>query len=138
MSGSPVLWVSDVDKSIVFYTEKMGFTAGAKVSGPDGRTIAGQIHFGKTQLLLQTMCYGSSSDCKQSAVPEIQIVVDQETNMERLYTQMRMRGVMMYHDLQDERWGERTFGAKDPNGYQLLFARKSRVRPFESLRAAAS
>jgi uncharacterized glyoxalase superfamily protein PhnB len=127
-----------VDKSMAFYTDKMGFTAGAKVTGPDGKTIAGEIHFGKTHLLLQTMCFGGSSDYIQTSLPEIHILVDQETNMERLYTQMRMRGVMMYHDLQDERWGERTFGAKDPNGYQLRFARKSRVRTFESRHAAAS
>jgi uncharacterized glyoxalase superfamily protein PhnB len=135
MNSSSVLWVSDVEKSLTFYTEKMGFTAGKKIATPDGRTIASEIHFGDTHLLLQSMSVNNSDHPSR---PEIHVAVDQEVNMERLYTQMRMRGVMMYHDLQDEHWGERAFGAKDPNGYQFRFARTNRVRTLEQRHAVAS
>ena len=115
---SPVLHVTDVDKSIKFYTERMGFTLSQKLPGPNGKTMLGDLSFRDLRIILR-----ASASHRQGS--EVEIVLDPEVNIEKLYTQMRMRGVVMCRDLEEKSWCERSFVARDPDGILLRFVRNT-------------
>ena len=114
---SPVLYVADVERSFAFYTEKLGAMPGGKCIGNDGKTICAVVQLGGARVSFQAAPPG-----QQPYSPmEFQVNLDPEVNMQRLYTDLRIRGVFMFHDLEESAWDERMFGVKDPDGFRWRF-----------------
>src|SRR5258708_38729175 len=111
---SPVLYVSDVDRSLAFYIEKMGAMPGSNFAGPDGTSISGEVRFGAARVILQAAPTRPPCCCPM----ELRIDLEPDVNIQRLYVEMRLNGVTVFDDLDEDSWGERTFGVEDPDGFR--------------------
>ena len=116
---SPVLYVSDVDKSLAFYIEMMGAMPGNNFVGADGKSISGEVRFGDTRVILQAAPTRAQCYCPM----EFRIDLEPDVNIRQLYVEMRVNGVTMFDDLNDDSWGEQTFGVEDPDGFRWRLVR---------------
>lgn len=127
--NSPVLYVSDVDRSMAFYIENMGAIPGGNVADADGKSISGEVRFADTRITLQAAPMRT-----QSRYPvEYRIDLEPDVNIEQLYVEMYLYGVNMYHELNDDAWGNRTFCVEDPDGYRWRFVRAAYATVGEQL-----
>src|SRR5579859_3727032 len=116
---SPVLYVSDVDRSMAFYIELMGAVPGGNIAGADGKSMSGEVRFGDIRILVQA----APLPAHGRRPVEYQIDVKPDVNIEQLYAEMYLNGVNMHDELNDDAWGNRTFCVEDPDGYRWRFVR---------------
>lgn len=124
-----VLWVADVEKSLAFYSEKMGFKPGTPLPGPDGRPTFSDMYWGDTQVLIE----GKPEFTAPAASFELYVKLPNEADIDKLYADMRTHGVEIYHPMKEEFWGELSFGAKDINGFLWRFAKTVREVSVEEM-----
>ena len=117
------LFVPDVEASVRFYTEKLGFDLLRLERG----TIEGsqQATFAVVGLERAAMLIAHRSLEGDLALPpgggaiDIRIVVDA---VDGLYSRARDNGVDIVQELGDRDYGLRDFIVRDPNGFRLRFA----------------
>lgn len=124
-----VLKVADLEKSLAYYTEKMGFRAGSALPGPDGKPVFSDMFWNDSQILLQLV-----KDIRpQSPNLELYITLPDNADIDGLYKTMCARGVERYLEIKDEFWGERCFGVTDMDGFQWRFAKTVRKVSMEEM-----
>jgi uncharacterized glyoxalase superfamily protein PhnB len=129
---APILAVRDVDASLTFYTEKLGFEKMLVMEGIDGRNVFAFIGLGERAQI--------GLDAKPASAPVgsgvvFMIYPPEEVNLDQLYADVRSRGVAIEQPLHDDYWGERTFSVKDPDGYYLTFSVTELTTPADELDA---
>jgi PhnB protein len=116
---APILAVKDVDASLAFYIEKLGFEKVFVMQGPDGKSTFAYVSIGYLGQI--------GLDARQAAAPlgsgvVFMIYPPEEVDLDKLYADVQSRGVAIAKPLRDEYWGDRTFSVKDPDGYCLTFS----------------
>ena len=127
----PILSVSDVDASIAFYKDQLGFRHDMSMS-PEGKTVFAIVGWG------QAVAIGLSLDPKSPiGAPGVQfmIYVPDELNIDTYYNEVKARGVAIKDELVDSYWGDRTFSVNDPDGYWLTIATTVKQVPVEDMEA---
>lgn len=114
----PILSVSDVDASLKFYTEKLGFTQSMALPGPDGVTAFAGISMGKVHVMLSR----SETEHKGQGVV-FMVYVEDDMDIDAYCTKVKANGVKLTEDIKTQYWGDRTFDLHDPDGYVLSFAK---------------
>ena len=112
---NPMLAVKDVDASVKFYTEKLGFKHDFSMPGPDGKTFFGWVSLGKAAFGLQ---FVPDLDHRGNGVV-FMIAVPEDTDIDQYYADVQKKGVNITDPIKDEYWGDRTFSVHDPDGYVL-------------------
>ncbi len=124
------LTVASVDKSVDFYTQKMGFScpwnssphfAMIRVGGPTGGTIG-------LLALSEAMKEGATkSTAKQKRAIHIELSTD---DLDGFYKALLKKGVKFHAPPHDEPW-ERAATAFDPDGYSIEIAqgRRGKSKP---------
>lgn len=115
---APILAVKDVDTSLAFYTDKLGFEKIYEMEGPSGKNTFAFVSMGEQAQI--------GLDAKPAPAPVgsgvvFMIYPPEEVNLDQLYADVQSRGVAIEQPLRDEYWGDRTFSVKDPDGYYLTF-----------------
>lgn len=124
---SPTLLVEDIAKSLNFYTETLGFEEVGKMPGPDGQLVYASVKWKDANIM-----FGEASWLSEEARPyrgtgvDFYILGDKEDDLDQYYKSLKERGVKIVKDIADQFWGDRTFSVKDPDGYQLTFAKTVR------------
>jgi len=117
--SSPVLYVSDVDRSMAFYVENMGAMPGGNIADAHGKSICGEVRFGDTRVSVRAAPLRN-----QSRYPvEHRIDLGPDASIEQLYAEMYLYGVNVHDELSDDAWGNRMFCVEDPDGYRWRFVR---------------
>lgn|SRR5574341_427198 len=119
MSVFPVLSVKDYDASLKFYTEKLGFTNDF-TAAPDGIHKFGIFRMGQTTSLMLGM---DSEPLKRPGEGVVLMFYPEDFDIDAYYEQVKSRGVAITDEIKTEYWGDRVFSIKDPDGYQLSFAK---------------
>lgn len=116
----PMITVDSVDQARAFYVEKLGFTHMMGMLGHDGQldfctvTLAGaKIMFNRPQTKIE----GTSAT---SSTRPVEFYLEVE-NVDAYHDQVREKRVRITDPLTDQWWGDRTFKAVDPFGYQIWF-----------------
>lgn len=128
----PVLSVKDVDASIAFYTEKLGFQATMKIPGSDGNTAFAFVQLGKA-------VFGLSLDTDvqpgERVAPGVQfmVYVAEDTDIDAYYADVKAKGAAIMGELDTAYWGDRIFSLHDPDGYFLTMAKTVRDVPPEEI-----
>jgi catechol 2,3-dioxygenase-like lactoylglutathione lyase family enzyme len=115
------LRLADVQRSIEFYGNKLGFTveinkapqfAMIRVGGPMGGTIGLLVHDSSDH-------FGSNSMTPhQRAGIHVELTTD---HLDALYEQLKGRGLEFFEPPHEEPW-ERSMRVHDPDGYTIEFA----------------
>ncbi|MCH7522969.1 MAG: VOC family protein [Chloroflexi bacterium] len=117
------LFVPDVEASVRFYTEKLGFA----VQRMDRESLHGQervsfavIAMGRAVLLVaHERLYGEALTAQRGAGIDVRIMVD---DVDAMFRRSTDNDVTIVHDIGDRPYGLRDFIICDPDGFRLRFA----------------
>lgn len=117
-AAEPQLFVSSIEASCGFFTEKLGFSVEFVHGSPP---FYGQVRRDQARLNLRHVDAPVIDDDRRAreAFLSASITVD---DIERLYAEFIAAGVTFHQGLRNEPWGARTFIVKAPDGNLLLFA----------------
>ncbi len=116
----PILSVKDVDASVAFYTEKLGFAHSFSMPGEDGKTVFAFVNLGEAVVI------GLSLDpalANRGAGVDLMLYLPDDKDLDQHYQGVRSKGVAVAEQIGDRYWGDRTYALHDPDGYRLTFAR---------------
>ena len=120
------LFVPDVEASVRFYTEKLGFDLirmeREAVSGRERATFA-VVGVGNAVMMLADERFyvrgGEGLATPRGVGIDTRIVVD---DVDAMYRRAMDNGVTIVHDIGDRPYGLRDFIIRDPDGFRLRFA----------------
>jgi catechol 2,3-dioxygenase-like lactoylglutathione lyase family enzyme len=116
-SISPVLLVSDLERSVAYYRDRLGFEC--EVYG-DPPNFASARREGASILLALT-------DEPERIIPNWRIVENmwnayiRVDDVHRLYAEVQERGAPIDYTIYDAPHGFREFGVQDPDGHDIAF-----------------
>jgi uncharacterized glyoxalase superfamily protein PhnB len=131
----PILAVRDVDASVAFFRDQLGFRHDMSMAGPDGKNIFGIVGLGAA-------VFGLGSDDRvnldQPLAPGVQFMIylPEGQSIDHYYTDVKAKSIQIDDELTDTYWGDRAFTIHDPNGYMLTFAVTIKQVPVEAMEAA--
>ena len=117
------LFVPDVEASVRFYTEKLGFA----VQRMDRESLGGRelvsfaaIAMGRAVLFVaHERLYGEALTAQRGAGIDVRIMVD---DVDAMFRRATDNDVTIVHDIGDRPYGLRDFIIRDPDGFRLRFA----------------
>lgn len=129
----PILNVRDLEASVRFYVEQLGFQPSFSVPGPDGKDNFTIVTMGAATLALtnehgEIMLGGSGIS--------LMVYVPHDVDIDVYCEQVRARGVGLLHELNTEYWGDRMFVVQDPDGYVVSLAKTVKQLTDEEIIAA--
>jgi len=113
---APEFFVRDVERSVAFYTERLGFTVLRQE--PDFAVVA----LGQSHVLLAAEAHTSRAllDAGPRGIGlNVRIMVD---DVDALYRRAKAGGVPVTQEIADRSYGLRDFIVADPDGFCLRFA----------------
>jgi predicted enzyme related to lactoylglutathione lyase len=122
---SPVLLVADLDRSVEYYRDRLGFECEVYGEPPDFAT-AGRD--GETILL------ALARDAER-LVPHWQIVEKmwnvyiRVDDADAMYNEVQQRGAEIDYTIYDAPHGFREFGVQDPDGHDIAFGQRRDLEP---------
>lgn len=111
---TPVLRVRDVDLSMRFYTQVLGFKGEGGLPGVDGKTVFAEAYLGDARLMFARRT--------TSLMNRTELYIHLGDGIDDLYHRLRMREVPLCEDLHEELWGDRAFTINDLDGNRITFA----------------
>jgi len=134
---SVTLAVKDMEKSIAFYTQTLGFENTFKMADPDGNLVHAELEWKNIHLMIGPTTWLSEEliACRGAGVG-LYILVGEVDDIDQYYAMVKGKGANMVEDITDQFWGDRSFSLKDPDGYQLTFAKTLREVSLEEMMEA--
>ena len=125
MSITPYLYYEDVDRALGFLAKAFGFRKyGVQVRGPDGRTDHAAMKLGTALIMMGRPPTGYRNPKRlgqttQSLYIRVPVV---DKHCERA----RKAGAFILEEPTDTEYGDRRYGATDPEGHEWYFAQRIR------------
>lgn len=130
----PILSVKDIEASIAFYRDMLGFNHDFTLPGPDGAPTFAGVSLGKAAFGLDLQ----PQSAKGGEGVIFMVYVPDETDLDAYYTQLQAKGVKIEQPIRDEYWGDRLFSLRDNSGYYLSICKTVRQMTMEEIAKAAS
>ena len=135
---APTLMVQDMEKTLEFYTHTLGFEEKFRMPDPKGNLIHAHVAWKDIEIM-----FGPASPwLPAESLPhrgtgvDFYILGSEDDDIDQYYAMLKEKGANISKDIEDQFWGDRTFSIKDPDGYQLTFAKTIRqVSPEEMMEA---
>lgn len=123
---SPILAVADIDASIEFYVQKLGFSKNWSIPSANGKTDFASVQLGDAEILLGILeGFVEPQDLgKRGIGVQIYIQLSQGLKVDDVYSLAKTGGANIIKDIADRDWGERVFTVKDIDGYYLMLAQQ--------------
>lgn len=131
---APILAVKDVDASVEFYTQKLGFDHDFSMQGPDGKNTFAFVNMGQRKINIGLSLDPPLEYRGRGVV--LMLYVPDETDLDQYYADVQKRGVAIAEPIKDEYWGDRVFTVHDPDGFVLSFCKTVKQVPAEEIAAA--
>jgi lactoylglutathione lyase len=114
----PILEVSDVPRSLRFYTELLGFRVTFSFDGDDGQPVFASLELEDgTKLAI-----GGPKEQVESGSVAIWLYAD---DVDAEVAELQRAGVDVIAEPADRPWGERVASVSDPDGYTIHIGAKS-------------
>jgi catechol 2,3-dioxygenase-like lactoylglutathione lyase family enzyme len=126
-SVEPIFTVSDLERSIRFYTDVLGFVVGDRYSGDTGVLQGVMLKAGVCQLGLSQDDWAKGRDRQRGTAVRIWCTTVQD--IDRLAARVRAAGHQLAEGPTDQPWGGRSFGVDDPDGFHLTIYRPAESTP---------
>lgn len=130
----PILSVKNVDDSLAFYVQQLGFQQDVLFPGPDGKNAFAIVHLGTS-----TIGLGLNQTLNQRGQGvDFMVYVPDELDLDVYFGDVQKRGAKIRQAIKDEYWGDRSFGVNDPDGYVLYLTRTVKQVANEEIAAVMS
>jgi catechol 2,3-dioxygenase-like lactoylglutathione lyase family enzyme len=115
------LFVTDIEASCDFFTEKLGFSLVFAYGEPP---FYAQVKRHRALLNLKSVDYVVIDPAlrDRESLLSADMAVGSHEELKQLFLDFQQAGVSFFQTLRTEPWGGSTFIAKDPDGNLLLFA----------------
>jgi catechol 2,3-dioxygenase-like lactoylglutathione lyase family enzyme len=114
---SPVLLVSDLDRSVAFYRDLLGFECDLHGDPPDFAVVKRDDAI----LLLQLAPAGAQLVPNWHVVEKMWNVYVRVDDADAIYAEVQGRGCPIDYSISNKAHGFREFGVTDPDGYDVAF-----------------
>lgn len=117
--------VPDIDASVAYYRDTLGFSEGLHIPDVDGRPRYATVWNGEA-----TIMFHRGEHIPMEGRPFLGIGVTLyidlgEQDVASYYRELASRGVQIVKPIADEYWGARAFTIADKDGYHLTFAQQT-------------
>jgi uncharacterized glyoxalase superfamily protein PhnB len=116
-SIEPLFTVSDLHKSIRFYTDVLGFVVHERYTDEDGTLNGVMLKAGSCLLGLSQDDWKKGRDRQRGLAMRLWCVSVQ--NVDMIARQIIAAGGTLAHPPEDETWGGRSLSIDDPDGFKL-------------------
>ena len=113
---SPSITCNDVETSIAWYRDVLGFTVGERWE-ENGRLLGIQMKAGACDLMLNQDDFAKGRDRRKGEAMRLWFSTTQD--LDELAARVKAHGVMLDRELQTLDWGDRAFALTDPDGIKL-------------------
>ena len=131
----PLLTVKDVDESVAFFTDKLGFDLRMTMA-PEGKNVFGIVNFGGSDFGLGLDMDHIPEGVAYAPGVEFMIYLPEGQSIDSYYSDVQAKGIKIDQVLADTYWGDRAFTLHDPNGYTLTFCVTIKQVPVEQMEAS--
>ena len=115
----PTLTVSDIEASIRFYGDVLGFVVSDTIE-KDGQIVGANVKAGLVEFLIGQDDFAKGRDCQKGVGFRLYCVTAQD--IDEVAESVRSRGGTLTHEPTDQPWGSRDFGVTDPDGFTISIA----------------
>ncbi len=115
-SAGVSLTVNDLDKSIEWYRDVLGFTLKEKWER-DGKVLGVEMRAADVSFMLAQDDWKKGKDRKKGEGFRVYCMTKQ--NIDKIAQRAKDAGATLDHEPQDEPWGSRTFAISDPDGFKI-------------------
>jgi catechol 2,3-dioxygenase-like lactoylglutathione lyase family enzyme len=117
---APSLTVNDIEKSLAFYRDVLGFAVKERWE-EDGKLRGAELTAGASGLMLGQDDWKKGRDRDKGQGVRFFCTTDQD--IDALAARIKSHGVALEHEPRDD-WGMRALALADPDGYKLTIARE--------------
>ena len=117
---TPYVLYEDAAAAIEFLTRAFGFQERMRMTREDGGVSHAELEFGGEVLMLgEPADFASPATTGVSSAVMVHLYVD---DVDAHHARAREAGAEITRELEDQFYGDRTYGAKDPEGIPWYFA----------------
>jgi uncharacterized glyoxalase superfamily protein PhnB len=118
-SSSPSFTVNDVEKSLAFYRDVLGFTV-AERREQEGKLMGAMMQAGDVMFMLGQDDWKKGRDRKKGEGCRVYCITTQD--VDALAKGIESRGGKLDAPPQYQPWGSRDFSLSDPDGFKITIA----------------
>lgn len=135
---TPTLKVADMEETVRFYTEVLGFEPLFTLPGPDGSLIHASLRRGDADLMFGPVCDTQPHDLgPRGRGVGLYATVGDDEDIDAFYAQVKAAGAAVVQEPTDQFWGMRDWAIEDPDGYVLFLSKPTRDVTPEQMREEA-
>ncbi len=116
---SPSFTVNDIQKSLTWYRDVMGFAEGKRWE-EKGTLLGVELHAGATVFMIGQDDWKKGRDRQKGVGFRLYCQTDQD--VDTLAAAIKSRGGRLVQEPQDEEWGGRAFTVDDPDGFRITIS----------------
>jgi uncharacterized glyoxalase superfamily protein PhnB len=121
---APYLLYEDVDAAVEFLVTAFGFTREVRLAGPDGKAMHAEVRLGDGVVMMGRPGEDYRNPKHLGGVTQlVYVYVD---DVDRHCETATAAGAKIILELADQFYGDRTYGAEDPEGHQWSFGQHVR------------
>src|SRR2546422_8197458 len=122
-SLTPILSVKEIERSLRFYIEVLGFEQWFCLRAKDGSVAVAGVRRGNSQFIFGNQEHLSEID-RRGLGAGVELYVDVgEDDIDAWYEMIRLQISDLVRPIETKCWGDRVFTILDPAGYRLSFAK---------------
>jgi lactoylglutathione lyase len=124
-SVSPGLTVSDIEKSLVWYRDVLGFTPGDRWESK-GKLMGVELSAGNAMFMIGQDDWQKGRDRIKGQ--GVRLYCETGQDIDRLAAQIKANGGTLAQEPKDQSWGMRDIAIDDPDGYKITIAANLKKR----------
>jgi len=119
-SASPSLTVNDLDKSLGWYRDVLGFAVEETWKGDDGKVVGVSLKAGDVSFMIGQDDWKKGRDRKKGE--GFRLYCETKKNVDDLARQIEAKGGRLDSGPTDQPWGVRDISLTDPDGFKITIA----------------
>jgi uncharacterized glyoxalase superfamily protein PhnB len=120
-SAAPSFTVNDLDKSLAFYRDVLGFGIEETWKDDDGKVRGVSLKAGDVSFMIGQDDWKKGRDRKKGE--GFRIFCETKKNVDELAKRIESKGGRLDQKPTDQPWGMRDFSLTDPDGFKITIAR---------------
>ena len=118
-SISPGLTVNDLDASLGWYRDVLGFTVG-ELWEQDGKVLGAELIAGSARMMIGQDDWAKGRDRVKGVGMRLHLATAQD--IDTIAAGIKERGGTLDSEPEDMPWGTRSFSVTDPDGFLITFS----------------